>query len=170
MVREAHKKRGSIAGKIGGMLLVNILPLAGLGWLGWSLATGRISADDFPEALGRNGVLAGASLALLFVSASLLLPIVHGVAKGLRGSLARSRALRAEGGAGRIALEWLLWPFRTVFYVVFWVLRFALYLISLALIAAVLLFAVRIFRPEFGEAWLPIDDTIARAESWIEDQ
>lgn len=170
MVREAHKRRGSVAGKIGALALVNIVPLAGLGWLGWALYTKRISTDDFPEALGRNGVLAGVSLALLFVAASLLLPFVHGLAKRLRGSLAVSRQIRAEAGAGRQVLEWLLWPFRALFYLVFWILRAALYLISLALIAAIVLFAVRIARPDFGEDWLPVNDTLAKAEAWIDEK
>jgi hypothetical protein len=167
MVREAHKRKGSAAGKIGGLLLVNILPLGGLLWFGWALATGRVSSEDLPEGLGRNAILAGVALALLFVSASLVLPFVHGIAKGLRLAGLHSAERRREGGAGRLVFEWILWPFRTLLYLVFWLLRAALYLTSLALIAAIILFAIRLFQPEFGEAWLPINDYLDRGETWI---
>ncbi|MEZ6196314.1 MAG: hypothetical protein R3F20_11410 [Planctomycetota bacterium] len=170
MVREAHRKKSSLGGRILGLLLINILPIGGLAALAWGITTGRVDPDRLPAGLGRNALLAGVSLALLFVLASLLLPLVHSAAKGLRIARHVSAERRREGGMGRKLWEWLLWPFRALGYLVFWLLRFSIYIGSLALIAAIVVFAVRAFRPDFAESWLDLDRRVATAESWLRER
>lgn len=167
MVRERHKTRSTWRGRLLGLALINILPLAGLAWLGWALATDRVSMRDLPDGLARNGALFGVAVLLLFLVASLLLPFVHAAVKALARQLGESRYRRAEGGGFRRLVEWLLWPFRTLLHALLWLVRLLLMLTSFALIAAALLFLVRMFAPEIGEDWLPIDRWIDDGTAWL---
>ena len=75
------------AKKSGGLfkfLLLNILPIGGLIALVWGVNQGKISLDDLPGGLGRNALYFGISIALLIITASLLLPMVRTPCAGRR--------------------------------------------------------------------------------------
>lgn len=172
MVQERLKKKTPLTKNILGFLLLNALPIAGFGFLAWKVSRGEASLDDLPAGVGRNGVYFAVVVAALIVLVSGILPLVHGPARALRRSLRSSAEIRSECGFGRLVLELLLWPFRQLFYVVFWILRAVCFLASFALIAAAILCVVRLFRPELGDTWFPqpLDAYADLAQDWLREQ
>lgn len=166
MVQERHKTKASLLSKVLSLLLINSAALAGLAWAGWKLHRGEIELDALPEGLTRNTVYLAVALVVLIIVVTAILPLAHAPARALRRSLKTSAAIRSECGPGRLVLELVLWPFRQIFYVVFWLLRAACFLASFALIAATLFFGVRIFVPELGDAWLP-EPVDVYADRWV---
>ena len=77
MVRADLKKKDGLVGKIFGFLLINVIPLAGLGFVGWKMYRGEFSLDQLPEGAGRTGLCLGVALGLLILVASGLLPVSH---------------------------------------------------------------------------------------------
>lgn len=171
MVQERHKKKSSPASTILGFLLLNALPIAGFGWVAWKVSRGEASLDDLPEGVGRNGVYFGLAVVALIVVVSGLLPLFHGPARYLRRSMKRSAEVRSDCGFGRLVLEFLLWPFRQIFYVLFWILRAICFLASFTLIAAAIFFVVRLFVADFGDQWLPqpVDAYADQAQGWLRE-
>ncbi|MCA9323402.1 MAG: hypothetical protein KDB53_21890, partial [Planctomycetes bacterium] len=131
MVREQYRTKTPFSRKLLGFLLLNIIPIGGLAWFVWGLSSDTISLDDLPEGLDRNAAYLGVAIAVLFVVVTFVIPFAHFFASRLRASLLRSRSLRSEGGFLRLVWECLLWPFRQLAHVVFWVVRFAGYLVAL---------------------------------------
>ena len=157
MVRANLKKKTTLGQRLLGYALINAIPIAGLGWFGWTLARGEASLDDLPAGLGRNAAVLLVDIALLFVLVTLFLPSCHAVAKHMRATLARSAEARSKGGFLRLLWEGLLWLPRQIVYRVFWLLRFGAYVGAFSLIALALVFLVRFFRPDFLEAALSLD-------------
>ena len=169
MVQERHKTKTSASRNIFGFLLLNAIPILGFSWVAWKVSRGEASLDDLPAGLGRNGLYFAVTVTALFFVVSLLLPAVHGPARGLRASLRRSAEIRSQCGFPRLVLELLLWPIRQILYVGLWLLRAICFLASFALIALALLFVVRLFQDGFGDAWLPepVDAYADRAQEWL---
>ncbi len=167
MVRRDRERKSGIGGKIVGLAIINIIPLAGLAWWVWALTTGRTSLDDLPEGIGRNAIHFGIAVLLLMVCASGLLPFAHGLAKGLRGRLRYSAEMRRQGGALRKIWECLLWPFRALLWAIFALLRLGLLLLCLALVAAAVLFIVRFFEPTALESQLRVEEHMQQGLDWL---
>ncbi|MCB9833479.1 MAG: hypothetical protein H6807_13500 [Planctomycetes bacterium] len=148
-------------------MIINILPIGGLAWITWLVLSGRKSLDDLPEGMGRSAILIAVAILLLILFASALLPLVHGLAKSMRGRLRYSAALRREGGAMRKIWESLLWPPRALIYLVAALLRLGLVIVCLALIAATILFVVRLFRPDALEEQLQVEHHLRLALDWL---
>ncbi|MFT7619427.1 MAG: hypothetical protein ACI97A_003081 [Planctomycetota bacterium] len=167
MVREDLKKRSSKKGKFFGFLLINILPIGGMAALIWGLNQGKISLDDLPGGIGRNTLYCGISIALLIISASLLLPMVHGIARHFRTTLGWSAELRSKGGALRRLWEYVLWLPRQLSYRVSALLRLTLVLVSFALILCAVVFMIRFLNPDLLEEQLQITERMSQLESSI---
>lgn len=167
MVREDLKTKSSKKGKFFGFLLINILPISGIVALIWGLNQGKISLDDLPGGIGRNTLYCGISIALLIIVASLLLPLVHGMANHFRASLAWSAEVRANGGVMRKFWELLLWLPRQISYRVTALLRLVMIILSFAFILCAVIFMVRFLKPELLEDELQINERMAKVESAI---
>ena len=170
MVRNDLRKRSGPGSKILGLLIVNIIPIAGLAWGAWMVGTGRASLDDLPEGIGRSAAFFGVATAALLIFASGLLPLFHGLARGMRGRLLYSAERRREGGAGVKFVEWLLWPFRALLYLIGWIGRFGALVVTLALILAAILFLVRFFEPDFLEAELRVTEHLETGLAWLRER
>ena len=162
----ADRARGRRGG-LGRFLLLNIFPIAGLAGLVYAIRTERIALDALPEPIADNVVPCLVLIAVLFVVASILLPLCHGVARHFRIRLGWSSEVRQTAGALRKSWEWLLWPFRTLFAFVFAVLRGLLIVTSFALILAAGAFIIRMVKPDFLDRWIPVAEWVENTEVWI---
>lgn len=170
MARRDRDTGSSLGGKVLGLAIINIIPLGGLGYFIWALATGRNSLDDLPAGLGRNAACFGVTVVLLLIIASGLLPLCHGLARGMLGRLRYSAEMRRQGGVLRKFGEFLLWPFRFVTYLSAASLRFVLLVTGLALTAAAILFIVRFFEPEALESQLQVDHRLEVGLDWLRER
>ncbi len=167
MVQERHKTKSSRRSRVLGFLLINIIPLGGLVALVWGVQQGRVSLDDLPEGVGRNGLYFGVVIALLIVTASLVLPGAHRIARQAQGRLLWSRDVRSHAGFARRCWEWILWLPLQVAFRLFALLRLVLTLLSIVLILAALLFMIRLVKPRFMEAELNVNQRMEQVESWV---
>ena len=168
MARKPRNKANQSWGRrILGLALINFIPLAGLGALAWALTTERLAMQDLPPGVGRPALGFVVALLLLIVVVSALLPLSHGWVKALWRQLQASPVRRAAGGAGRKLFEFLMWPFRRVFHLLFWLTRLLSYLLSFGLILACCLFLIRTIKPEFLQEWLPLENWGEQGMDWL---
>ena len=151
MARRHRQKENKLGQLLRMVLLWNLLPLVVLSALGVMWLRGEIQIEALPEGSGFNlGVLGGA-LVLLLLVASLSLPAAHGAVKRCQQGLAHRRAILAGKAEGsRVAsLGLILMGYPA--YLLGILIRLVLILLSFALIAIVLVFGVKLFKPEFLE-------------------
>ena len=100
---------------------------------------------------------------------SLLLPMIHGIARHFAARLGWSKELRAHAGAGRKLFEYVLWLPRQLTYRVTALLRFVLVILSIAFILCAVLFMIRFINPEFMEEELKVSEKLVVAEEYVRD-
>ena len=158
--------RRSLGGQLGLLLAINALPLAAMAWIGWRFWTGELKLSrigrNLPPGIGENllvmlGIF-GVLIALVGVPLAVLNVFLRRLE--LRGILSVVHWDRLSAvGKTREAVLWL--P-RTAVYVVLWVLRLAVILAIVAALGLMVVFVVRLMRPEFGNDWLPIERLLAK--------
>ncbi len=167
MARKNSGRGRSFSSRLKRILLLNLVPLAGLGALLWGVASDRIDLDALPRGLDRNLIHLGVLIGFLFLTVGLLLPFSHTLASAAHRRLKVSQVMRSEGGALRLAWESLLWAPLTLFHGVFAALRFVGYILAFGLIAASLILIARFFQPDLLESQLHLNDWFARGEEWL---
>ncbi len=138
-------------------IMLNIIPLAALSALGLLWYQGKIDLEALPAGANENLVGAVICIGLLFVVASLSLPAAHAVVKGADASFQRRSQVLAGNEEGSRVGSAFATPILAAVYVVAWPTRFVLILLSLGLLAATILFTVRMVEPTFMQ---PLVDRI----------
>lgn len=152
-------------------LLGNVLPLGAIITLGVLWHRGVIDFKEIlPPGADQNLVVLIVCIALLFVVASISLPAAHAVVKAVDASFQRRASVLAGGkrrdpdesesddgsveGHGSKLGALFTTPFFAMIYVIAWPIRFVLILASFGLLAVSIVFTVRLFDPEFLQAWV----------------
>ncbi len=151
--RRAKKKPRSLGKTLGLLLLVNIVPLIVLTVLAVMYARGEIEIqeDQIPEGMGQTLAWVGGIFVALLLVASVSLPAAHDGVKAVQGQLRRGgRVMRGEE-EGSKAMVVLAWPFLSLLLLLGSVARFALIVLSFALIALLVLFVARLKWPDLGQ-------------------
>ena len=167
MVRRRKKKRSRSIGEMLFILfLVNIVPI-GVAIVLWvKYQKGEITFEQVPEGWTRNLIVVGVAFLALILVASVSLPMAHEGLKGLRGRIARRRAILAGSQEGSRGASLLSLPVLYLFAFLVGLFRTVLILGSLALIAVVVVFIARLKWPEFGQS--AIDWIMANARLLLE--
>jgi hypothetical protein len=159
-IQHAQTPRSAFAQKLKMLLLLNALPLAAVAFLAWKLWRGTLTLEAMkarlPAGAGDNLLAFALVLLALIVVASFLLPIVSFGVRMLRLRHLLAVERWRTGRAVRRGWEVLWFLPRTLTYAVLWSLRLISMLATLALSVAAMVFVVRLIKPDFGEAWLPI--------------
>jgi len=130
-------------------LLLFSIPILAAGVLTFFWMRGDITLKRLPEATIFNLEATGVLLAALVLVASLSLPAVHSVVRRLDAARGRRAAvLHGEVEGSRFASV-AAFPLLYVGLAIAWPLRLVLILATLALLGAILVFAVRLVVPEF---------------------
>ncbi len=157
-------------------VLGNVLPLGIVITLGVLWYRGVIDFEEIlPPGADENLVALIVCIALLFVVASISLPAAHAVVKAADASFQRRASVLGGGGrrdrsvdvpesdgeeddatdGGDSKLGALFTtPVFAAIYVIAWPIRFVLMLASFALLAVSIVFTVRLFDPDFLQAWV----------------
>jgi hypothetical protein len=144
----------SLRRALGLFLLANILPIVALGWIAIQHARGEFEIRALPPGTTETLIVLGVAVVLLFLVASVSLPAAHRVVTELECYMAYRKAILFGHTPGSRLLSLLLLPLLPIPYLVAWPIRLVLILISLALIAVILVFLVRLFRPDFLQDWI----------------
>jgi len=151
--RRAKKATRSFGGALGLLLLMNIIPLIVLAVVGVKYAQGEIEiqADQIPEGMGHTLAWVGGVFVALLLVASVSLPAAHDGVKAVQGQLNRGgKVLRGEEEGSKVMVV-LTWPFLASLQLLGSIARFALIVLSFALIALLVLFVARLNWPELGQ-------------------
>ncbi|NRA94961.1 MAG: hypothetical protein HRU14_02005 [Planctomycetes bacterium] len=151
--QRTKKKTRSFGGTLGLLLLMNIIPLIILAVVGVKYAQGEIEIqeDQIPEGMGQTFAWVGGVFVALLLVASVSLPAAHDGVKAVQGQLSRGRkVLRGEEEGSKVTVV-LAWPFLVFLQGLGSIARFALIVLSFALIALLVLFVARLNWPELGQ-------------------
>jgi len=149
-----RRKEGRFLRALGIFLLINILPLGGAVWFLWRYLQGDLPDIQLPSGWPFNlSVLGGGLLALVLV-ASLSLPAAHRAVQGTSRRLGYLKAVLGGRAEGSRLIALLLLPPIWLAWVLVWIVRSLLLLGALALIALSVLFMIRLFNPDFCQAWI----------------
>lgn len=160
MPSKSKRRPRSPARALGLFLLLNIIPLGAGAVLFVLWQRGEIVIEQPPPGFGLNLAVAGGAIALLFLSASGMLPVAHGAVKGARAGRRESVAVLKGQGEGSKFLALLAWPAHALVTLIAWPIRFLLIVLSFALIGVVVVFLIRCAQPEF------LEEPIQRVLSW----
>jgi len=156
-VSRSQRSRSSRSGPgrlLGLFLLANLLPLAGLAYLGLRWLRGDRPEIDLPEGTGANlGVLGGGRV-LLLLAASVSLPNAHRATRRLHAVLRRRVAILMGRERGSRLLSVLLYVPLVLAYALAALVRFVLIVLSLAILAVCVVFIVRLLEPGFAQEWI----------------
>ncbi|MAG58815.1 MAG: hypothetical protein CMJ83_21205 [Planctomycetes bacterium] len=135
------------------LVAINIVPLLILATLAVMYARGEIVIleDRIPAGTTETLMWVGGILVVLFLVASWSLPAAHDGVKAIESWMARGRAILAGKEEGSKFLVVVAWPFQLVMWMVGWIGRFALILLSFTLIAVLFVFLARLKWPELGQ-------------------
>lgn len=140
-------------GVLGLFLLVNILPIGGLVYAAFKWSRGELPVDKLPKGLGFHGGALAAALFALFVVARWSLPVVHAVVRWAEQGLGMRRRIVDGAQKGNPVRAVLMLPVYAALWVVAFPIRFAMIVVSFALIAAIVVGIARFFDPAFAVAW-----------------
>jgi hypothetical protein len=151
------------------ILALFLLPGAAVAVIGYLWIRGDLDLSSLrlPESMKFDLAAAGILIAALFAVATFSLPFVHRTVCRARSASVRQSAIAGGREEGNRFLARLALPFLGLTLFVTWPLRLLLILASFVLIAAILVFVVRMVEPSFLQAWvdravelLPLGDSL----------
>ncbi len=154
MARRRIEKTSSIRQGLLLLLAINALPLLGLGFMAYRVHRGEAAWRDLlSDGVARNGPYVVLGILAVTLFAYVVLPGVQAGGRKVAAWIGRADEARRGGGAGRVVAG-ISWPFERLAFGLLFLLRGLAVLGSLATLAFVAVFIVRMLRPEFLSAWL----------------
>ncbi len=154
------RKSRTLGQRLGFFLLLNLIPIGVSAYLLIRYWRGEIAFTGLPPGFTTNAAVAFGALVLLVLVASLSLPAAHGAVKGIEATWRGALLVLGGKAPGNRFLALLALPPLAVAWMLAWPVRAVLILASFALIAVVVVFVIRLAKPEFLQEW------VDRALSW----